>query len=318
MKKWIAWTVVLLAVVMIAGWLDRGQRLPGWLAGDSFYRGLPARNWSWRLQSDDSTIVEDARLKLEQGGAASVPVLIELLGQKSAEDWSTAKVRWMAAETLGKIGVEARAAAGPLMAALNDLDVHVRAVAASSLPAVDAPAEPTVPALVAMMQKEPSVEPIRALSQYGPAASEAVAELIRLVGDEQLPSEVRWNAVRTLGKIRDAAAGAIPALVAQLQNSTPSIREHAAEALGDIGLAARDTAPALVPLLADIVPKVRRDAARSLGQIQAPRDVAGPPLQKLLQDPEEIVRSAAQTSLQTIAPDLLQSEPAVSLDAPTK
>jgi HEAT repeat protein len=309
MKKWVWLTAFLIFVLLIAGWLDPARRLAGLLGGDSFYRGKPTRYWNQQLRSADPTTSEEARQALDDGGVASVPVLIELLEQKSDEDWDASKVRWMAAEALGHIGVEARSATGPLIVALSDLDLHVRAVAASSLPAVDAPAEQAVPALTELIGRGPSVGPIRALSEYGLEAKPAVPELIRLAGDEQLNSEIRWNAVRTLGKIGAGAVEAIPVLVEQLKNPIPSIREHAAEALGDLGPAARETAESLLPLLSDTVTKVRRDAARSLGQIQAPPELAGEPLKELLTDPEQIVREAAHKALQTVAPELLEAKP---------
>ena len=309
MKTLIWLTSFLIFVLLIAGWLDPVQRLSGLLGGDSFYRGKPTRYWSQQLRSDDPNTSEEARQSLDEGGVASVPVLIELLDQSSDEEWGTAKVHWMAAEALGHIGVEARSATGSLIAAMDDVDLHVRAVAASTLPAVDAPAEQAVPALIELIQREPAVMPIDALSEYGPEAKAAVPTLVRLAGEDELNSEIRWNAVRTLGKIGAEAVEAIPALVEQLQNSIPSIREHAAEALGDIGPAAQAEAEALLPLLSDTVTKVRRDAARSLGQIQAPAEVAGEPLKKLLTDPEPIVCEAAQKALETVAPELLKAEP---------
>jgi HEAT repeat protein len=177
---------------------------------------------------------------------------------------------------------------------------------------VDAPAEQAVPALTELIQRDPSVRPIRALSDYGPEAKPAVPELIRLAGDRRLNSEIRWNAVRTLGKIGAGAVEAIPTLVEQLENPIPSIREHAAEALGDIGPAARETAESLLPLLSDTVTQVRRDAARSLGQIQAPPELAGEPLKELLTDPEQIVRDAAHKALERIASELLKAKPSAN------
>ncbi len=309
MKRILAILVALILLLLIVGWLDPASRLPGLIAGEHFFQGKPTRYWSAQLRSEDPTVCESARQELDEAGAASLPVLVELLQDKSGEEWDAAKVRWMAAETLGHIGVEAQEATPAMLAALTDLDAHVRSVAAGSLPAINAPADTAVPALVDLIQRDPSVTALRALSEYGPSAKPALNNLVQLVGDEQLNSEIRWNAVRTLGKMRDAATEAIPALVAQLQNPIPSIREHAAEALGDIGPAARQTAEALLPLLTDTVPKVRRDAARSLGQIQAPADIAGPPLQRLLADPEPIVRDAARTALTTVAPELLTPPP---------
>jgi HEAT repeat protein len=314
MKRILAILIVLILLLLIVGWLDPASRLSGIIAGERFFQGKPTRYWSEQLRSEDPTVSEGARQRLDEAGAASVPVLVELLQDKSAEEWDAAKVRWLAAEMLGHIGVDAQQATPAVLTALTDMDAHVRSVAARSLPAINAPAEMAVPALVDLIQRDPSVTALRALSEYGPSAEPALTDLVRLVRDEQLNSEIRWNAVRTLGKMRDAATEAIPAIVEQLQNPVPSIREHAAEALGDIGPAAQQTAEALLPLLTDTVPKVRRDAARSLGQIRASANVAGPPLQRLLEDPESIVRDAARTALTTVAPELLTPE---AMDVPS-
>ncbi len=307
MKKLITLAVLLAAMLLIAGWLDPAHRLAGWADGDSFFQGKPTRYWVQRLQSKDPATSEKARRALHRGASTSVPVLVEMVRYRSDDAWSAVKVRWLAADALGKIGIEAQSATTALVAALDDVDDHVRAVAACSLPAVDAPADQAVPALIRLVERDPSVLPIRALSEYGPEAREAVPELVAVLSDEELNSEIRWNAIRTLGKMHGEAMEAIPALVEQLQNPVPSIREHAAEALGEIGLLAQPTAAALLPLLKDTVPQVRRDAARSLAQIQASAAVAGASLQVLLNDPESIVREAAHTALQTIAPEMLVS-----------
>jgi HEAT repeat protein len=217
--------------------------------------------------------------------------------------WESAEICWTAAELLGQIGPAASDATPTLIAALHDDDPHVRAVAAANLPAIDAPAHQAVPELLAMAKREPTVVVLRALSEYGEAAQDAISALVDILEDRQLPTEVRWNAARTLGKIRAPAVVAVGALVDHLQDEAATIREHSAEALGDIGPPAADAVAALVSVLDDPATRVRRDAARSLGQIGPAAAGSVPPLKKLLKDPEQIVRDAARVALQTLAPD---------------
>src|SRR5688572_20125753 len=116
--------------------LDPNYTLLGRLKGERFYDEKPTTYWSRALKSDDPTVQAEAPRKLKQGGAAAVPVLVELLSGERGSDWASAKVRWMAAEILGEIGPDARSAAPALIQALKDNDAHVRAVAASALAAV--------------------------------------------------------------------------------------------------------------------------------------------------------------------------------------
>ena len=160
-----------------------------------------------------------------------------------------------------------------------------------------------VPPLVDVLRQDPSVTIARALSEYGPDAQSSIPDLIALLTNEELDTELRWNAARTLGKIREPAVAALDVLVASLDDKEATIREHSAEALGDIGPPAAETVPALIAVLDDPATRVRRDAARSLGQIGPAARPAVESLKKLLKDPEEIVRDAAQTAIKTLAPE---------------
>ena len=303
MRKLLLACLVVVIIAVLAVWLGPMGLLVGRLRGESFYQNRPSSSWRQALRDEDPAAQDAARAQLVNGGAASVPVLVELLGQSAGPDWTSAETRWMAAEILGEIGPAASGSADALIAALADKDAHVRAVAASSLPAVNSPAQQAVPALIELYRREPTVVAARALSEYGADAEAAIPVLLDCLANQDLDTELRWNAARTLGKIRERAVKAVPVLVESLQDEATTVREHAAEALGDIGPPAQAAAADLVRVLKDPAPRVRRDAARSLGQIGPAAKSATPAIKELLKDPEAIVRDAAKTALKTLAPE---------------
>jgi HEAT repeat protein len=309
-KPWIV-GLFILGMLAVVCWFEPTGVVRGWLRGEAKYQGRPTNYWRRGLQSDDPVVKSGRREELVQGGADAVPVLLELLDAPAEGDWQAAEVRWQAAEILGQIGEEAQASSDQLLAALQDPDLHVRLVAATSLPQVNASADRAVPALQELLKRDVSESVLRALSVYGPDAGPALDDLVRILADQTIETELRWNAARTLGKLREAGAEAIPTLVKHLDDSEPTIREHCAEALGDIGPLAVETVPDLVAVLDDPAVRVRRDAVRSLGQIGAPADKVLPAIEPLLNDPEEIVRDAARTAWRAIAPDVpLPKKPA--------
>jgi HEAT repeat protein len=315
MKKWgsIAIAMMLLAIVVYVLVEPSGVVL-GRLRGEAFFEGRPTSYWARSLTAGPKSKVE-AIARLEQGKSDAAAVLIELLHDTASD---TAELRWTAAEILGGIGPAAQA--GPaLLAALEDPDPHVRAVAARWLAAAGVPADDAVPALTKILATDQKIVAARALSEYRGEAKSVLPVLVDILTDTSLDSETRWNAARTIGKIGPDAAAEVPVLVDSLEDEFATVREHAAEALGDIGPLAGDSVPALVSVLDDPATRVRRDAVRSLGQIGEAAVVAVPEIVKLLDDPEEIVRDAARNTLQAIAPDKLppESGTADEADAPT-
>jgi HEAT repeat protein len=283
---------VLLAILVIA--LEPSGKLRGWLMGEAFFEGRPTHVWRQQLLLKLPEKREEAIVKLRDGGPPSVQVLRELLGKADEPE-----VRWTAAELLGAKKGAAREASTELIAALADSDSHVRSVAATAVPDVETPADLAVPAMVAQLQNESTVPLIRALSRYGADAKPATKRLLELAAAESLEIEVRWNAIRTLGKMREAGAEAIPSLLPMLGSPESRIREHASEALGDIGPPSRSVVEQLFPLLSDPDTKVRRDSVRSIGQIGAGPE-AIPLVEKLVKDPEQIVREAATKTLEQL------------------
>jgi hypothetical protein len=299
------WLVILAVLIVIAAavWLEPTGIGRGFLRGEQFFGGRPSSYWAGALLSDDPVRQETARLSLSSGGSSAVDVLCELLEYRGGADWQAAEVRWRSAEILGAMGPGVGKASDALLKALEDTDPHVQSVAAANLPNVNVPAQVAVPALAKMLNGPTRLTAIRALSEYGSEARPALEQLLEILAQKELSSEIRWNAARTVGKMQASAQEAIPALIEFLNDEAPTVREHCAEALGDIGPPAKSAASALVEVLDDPAPRVRRDAARSLGQIGADAELAVPALKKLLADQEDIVRRAARTALRSLAPD---------------
>ena len=304
-KQKTIFVLCVLAIGLAALWLEPGGRLRGRLQGEAFFQGYPVHYWQRQLQSSDPVVIETARAELTAGRRSATEVLRTLLVARSTANWDTSTSRCAAAEILTAIGEEAAEASEDVISALSDSDVYLRRIAAGAVPAVGVPAPQGVPALLDLLQRERSVEVLRALSEYSGEAQPALTELSKVLRDRSLPTEVRWNAARTIGKVRENAVSTVPLLVEHLQDDEATVREHSAEALGDIGPSAAASVPALVAVLTDTATRVRRDAVRSLGQIGPAAQPAVPAVLKLLEDPEPIVQQAARTALQTLAPDQL-------------
>ncbi|MBS0266308.1 MAG: HEAT repeat domain-containing protein [Planctomycetes bacterium] len=305
MKSRLVGGVAAVVIVAVAAlWLEPDQTVLGKLAGDAFFQGRPTRSWMRSLRGGPSDQAA-AKETLQNGGPAAVPVLGAMLVQAREPE-----IRFTAADLLAKLGSDASPAGAALLAGAQDADPHVQAVCVAALPKAGVPSSQAVPVLMAHLKTDHLVVAARALAGYREAAAGAIPMLLEIFRDKNQPTESRWNAVRTLGKIGPASAVAIPDLIQGFDDAEWSIREHCAESLGEIGPAAAPSAlPGMVRLLSDAVPRVRRDAVRSLGQIGGAAVEAVPEIRKLLEDPEEIVRVAAQNALEKLAPPESSDQP---------
>lgn len=296
-----------LAVLLVAAvLLEPTQTVAGRLAGDSFLAGRPSRYWAKQLQAGPSEIAS-ALSTLEKQGAEAIPVLVEVYQRSLGE--SRSELRWTALELLAKKSPLPAAAQSTMLRALSDPDPHVRSVAIAAVAKAGAPAEEVVPKLKELLRGEHSVVAARALSEYRADAASALPELVATMHDKKLPTEARWNAARTIGKIGPKAVSTVPDLIEEMADPADTLREHAAEAIGDIGPTAAELGvPALRKALTDPYVKVRRDSVRSLGYIGADARPAADDMVLLLKDPEALVREAAEKALKIVAPELLPKE----------
>lgn len=321
-KKNTNWAIGIAVVLVVAAILaivfEPTQVVMGMLTGDAFFQSRPTRYWLQALQAGPAEQA-DARSQLEKGGKAGVPVLMAILGSRSND----AEVRCNAAEILKKLGPDAVEAGPTMVAALRDGDAHVQGVCASALPAVGVPADTAVPMLTTMLPSTHAVVAARALSAYRGAAVLALPQLVEMLQDHSRPTEARWNAARTIGKIGPPAVSTVPALIGEMGDKEASIREHCAEALGDIGPSAAPLGlPVLITALTDPNTRVRRDAVRSLGYMGEAARPAVADVKKLLKDKEAMIKEAAQNALKAIAPEeatpAVKSEPEAAANTPEK
>lgn len=297
-RRRIVWGIAILAVSAALFILWQPSRVIwGTLAGDAFCEGYPTTYWGEQLTGTSASRA-NALARLEESGEKSLNVLRELLRKHPSPE-----VRWTVVELIGKLGPAAHAASDDVLAATQDKDSHVRALAAKAIPQIETPAAQGVSALIPLLESEHAAVVARALSSYRGEAKPALPALVALLKNESKDIETRWNAARTLGKLGPEGIEALPVLMEFTKHTDDTIREHAAEAIGDIGPTAVEGIPALVACLTDPVTKVRRDAVRSLGYLGEAARGSVPQIRPLLDDAEKIVRDAAQKALETIAPD---------------
>ena len=284
---------------------------------------------------------EDVRLQaveglraLDEAARPAVPDLIRAFSDESPE------VRAAAAEALGRLVAQPDVVI-PLLAARLDDSTETRrgpmwAVAGFALghygraalphvkPALDSPssakcrsallaidrigadAQATVPAVIAILQRddpETRIYAINALRAIGPGAKEAIEELVKHLSSDDFHTQY-W-ACRALGAIGPEARSAAGNLVVCLRSGVASVRRNAATALGQIGPGVGQAAvDALIEALSDSIQPVRQNAVVALGQLQPLSAKAVPVIEKLLQEPSGFIpRAPAALTLWQLAPE---------------
>jgi HEAT repeat protein len=295
-KRSILIGVVIVVVLVVVALYEPTGIVRGFARGEPFFENRPASTWAKRLHDENPKAKEDARRSLKNGGPAAVIVLAAIV-QAPAGEWESGPVRVLAADLLAEAGPNAAAAIPALTEALADRDPSVRSHAAEALGTVGPNDPRAVIALTAQLGTADALAAAKGLAKCGAAALPATGALVKLLKSPD--AEVRWNAVKTLGKIR--AADALEPLMEALADSNDLVREHAAESLGDLGPAAAPAVGRLTETLKDPYVKARRDAARALGLIGPAAKPAVPALQSLAKDdPEAIVRQAAEIAVKKL------------------
>lgn len=110
---------------------------------------------------------------------------------------------------------------------------------------------------------------IRMLGEIGPAASESVPALIKVLASKEL--ELRYEAIVALGQINSESKQTVPALVRILSEPTPSLRHAAIDALRKFGHDANTAIPQLKKLMSDKEPLISVGAARAIAEIETPQ-----------------------------------------------
>src|SRR5262249_56790145 len=99
-KRWLLLPAVLAVAAVAAALLDPTCTVPGVLRGDHYYRSRPTTYWRKALGDTDPLAHLQTVNALKEGGAAAVPVLVELL---PAAQNPEAERRWTAAAMRAEI-----------------------------------------------------------------------------------------------------------------------------------------------------------------------------------------------------------------------
>ena len=263
----------------------------GWLVPET----EPALRARLDVERDRAVLSKIAWTLAVIGSRASkrrvVPLLVQDL--ESSESW----IRREAAERLGKIGPDARAAAQPLAALLRDKEEWVRYYAAGALGEIGS--REAVPHLLAALDDpKPDVRAQAALAIFmteddATLQTTVIPVLIRSL--ETAKEFERYHLIRVLGEIGPAAREAVPALSRLLLASRPSEGTLLADALRGIGPRAARAVPAILFVLAES--KERLSLVRTLEAINDRSEPVVRALEERLQDRDEHVRVAAAAVL---------------------
>lgn len=300
----------------------------GFLGGESFFDGRPYSAWRDDLQGEDSAAALD---RLKRGGVDAIPMLMELaragndelkikstgllveLGDKAvpalAKSLSQPDDKATSLHVLGKIGRKARGAAYPLVRFFNDSKDKTEKLAVLSI-----------------------------LASMGPAAHEALPDLVRVLKSED--NELKQSAMLVVGAIGPEAKSAIPLLIASLdegalrpaagsalakigpqsvgplvevvrsQSKPAEVRAEAVRALAQLGQDAAGATPKLIACLKETHADLNVEACRALAAIGPAARKAVPDLIPLLPAKDKL-SAAAMDALAKIGPDAKPAVPAL-------
>lgn len=194
----------------------------------------------------------------EQRAAPAVDDLIGLLADADPT------MRDSAAGALGGIG-DARAVE-PLLALLDDPEPYVRRGAVYALGRLGKRGDVVAPALIALVDSDDASLRDTALSSLG-SFPEQIDLVLPTLTAALAADETRWEAARSIEKLGPAAKEAVPQLVEALADPANEYQQAVAEALGAIGPDAKAAAPALTKLLDHEDKWTRRAAGAALWNV---------------------------------------------------
>jgi HEAT repeat protein len=232
------------------------------------------------LSEDDDDLRLASIGALGRMGADAVPYLITVLNHPSPE------VRRAASDALGSIGPEAKEAAQALSLLLGDQDREMAQRAAFALGKIGRYAVPVL-VQVAKGRDHSAVEMAETAYSEGKVDPGVVQDLANILGNSDEEARVRAFAAAVLGRMREQAKGALPALVRALGDEHVDVRSAARGALGRMGTAA---VSALADALKDGRPSVRAAAAYALGALGPVAEDAVPALLQAFKDSDRAVR----------------------------
>jgi HEAT repeat protein len=223
------------------------------------------------------------------------------------------RVRLCAAQALGAIGPQARAAAEDLRWLTEQGDDTIRCAAAEALGHVGIADEATRTTLISLLADgSPALRRAAAqgLGLLREPAAAAIPALVQALQDSD--DAVRQAAAEAIAAIGTVPEAAMDTLVGGLASPDNVVRAHTARALGEIGSAAAEAAPALVEALADTNDTVRAEVVGALGKLgPAAAEVAVPRIVHALHDPDSWVSALAAEALGAMGESAEEAVPAL-------
>jgi HEAT repeat protein len=251
------------------------------------------------LKRKDAILRQRAVVALGRMGpaaSAAVPALVAAVN----EELSPRGLRFQAVQALGQIGPEAGAAVPSLLPLVGDGDSQVRAAAVQALGRIGPEIKAVSTAVVkALDDPEPAVRTaaVEAVARAGPGCS---GDLAKRLQDKD--ANIRRRVAAQLSQFGPAAKEALPALQQAVEDEDRGVAVQAAEALWKIDRQ-KTGLPALVRgLVAKDMP-VRREAVRVLGAMGPEAKDAVPALLSATQDADNLVRAEALQALQRVDPE---------------
>ncbi len=219
------------------------------------------------LEDADPSVVLPALQTLAEGGAESVPGLIEALDHPQGRYWATL--------VLAEMGPAAKAAVPAITKLLDDKDPEVRMQSALALAEIGPDAIDAAPALVNGLADK--AEAVRYASAYAVGkigATSAIPVLEKSEGENDpfLKMLSAWAVAKLKPEDKDATTKAAELIVAALKHDNPNVRQG---------------------------------AAKALLELDAPRDVVGPPLLAAMDDPNPEVQDNVYRALASLGEAIL-------------
>ena len=200
--------------------------------------------------------------------AADVDASPYLADVAASLDHPAVPVRQLAAAVLGKIGAPAAVAVRPLCRCLTAPEDDLRAVASFALARIGPAAVPALRLMLQFSDPRTVASAVGALSQFGPAARESLADLEALA--PRAPLAVQLACAAAMARIGGDANRGLSLLLRALDHADPPVRKQSLERITELGPAAHAAIPRILECAADPAPEVRAAGALTLGRIRAP------------------------------------------------
>jgi HEAT repeat protein len=307
-KKWIFASVAIIALCALAGLL-----LAHRASARYYYQGKSLVDWSVQAHMGNA----ESKTALESMGAAAVPGLLTLLHAR--EPWlktqfvvlykhlparlatllfgkltipNYQRIRWAAAEGLGTIGPDAKAALPALGRVLQDPDQTFGLIAAQSLAKIGKGSGPELAAAIKDANPRMRETVVLALGNTGTEAQSAAVALAEMLNDTNF--NVRNSASNGLHRLGSVA---VPALAPIIEHGNSEARSTATQLLLQANMSLWAAARPLAKMAQADDPVSRQQAIEALGLLRALGPVPFRALTNALNDPVPEVRLAAVKAL---------------------